>query len=1113
KNSPSKASASIGYDTNISMNFIDLSWLNKDWKVGMDWSIEGPTLWNVEWISAKPKFIYRQPHAKEWPARITVTDRSERGTFADARGRTFPIPIESVTWDYGQGQTFSYGRAQIESGEYKKHRIIEFPADQDEGEYTVSLNVQGGIAPSLWPCQKKIKIKKPEEDEQEEQTKIYKDEWFGPHQSTQKSVDPNEMAGPLGVGEQRYVMPGQRMTYTIYFENKADAAIAAQEVWVDNRLSDYLDWSTFQMGEVFIAGQTDNGLDGFASQDPVTGAAIAIAEESEIWQTNETYKVWTRLAFNPETGLAQWYIRIVDPSKSEDGGQWPDDPDAGVLQPNVVSPEGEGHITYSVYVRADAPKDAVIVNSASIVFDQNAAIETDPYWWNTVAGDPISVTFDARGNARPGGVTEGAPTNGIYYGLPTPPSCEGYAFVGWALPDGTILESLSDLPEGTERVALHALWSPRHTIAFDANGGAGEMAPVAAVGGEATVLPPCDFSYDGHAFIGWATLPDGEVRYLDGSKVSGLTTIPGATVTLYAQWADMATTVLADAANGADALQAAIDAAPDGGIVLAYPGTYSPIDTGDKAVEIRAVFGRGSAAARPEAAPYLAPAVIDGGGTMRCATLGDHAVLSGFVLANGYVYGGDGGGALGGVLEACVIEDCVAEADEDGIGGNGGGIAGCYAENCEIVGCAAGGFGGGAYHSTLTGCTVYGCSATAGAGVAGCTVRNSIVWENRLYATDKKGVPLLGNCANVTEGKKVLYKNTCTYTDSSPKPAGTGNLAKDPLFVDAANGDFRLQFASPAKDKGKAALAAGGLDLGGLPRIVGGAPDMGAHEVADGTPVPADYDGDGVADAAYFDDATATWMLMQSRDGLLCVQFGDAKAAPVPADYDGDGRADFATYSATAKAPAFRVLTQAGEETACALGLKGAVPFAADIDGDGIADPGVFQGNAKKPSFTALLSGNGHDAANARALVFGTKGAKPVAGDFDGDGNVDIGCYAATASKPAFSVVLSSRGWSDKAPLSVTLGAKGSEPCCGDFDGDGTTDFAAYSGTAKAPLLYRMFSTSKWREVRTLPFGDKGSRAATGDWDGDGAADAAIEFHGRWWRATGNWDAWEIPAP
>ncbi len=526
KNSPSKASASIGYDTNISMNFIDLSWLNKDWKVGMDWSIEGPTLWSVEWISAKPKFIYRQPHAKEWPARITVTDRSERGTYADARGRTFPIPIRSVDWDYGQGQTFHYSQAQVESGEYKKHRIIEFPEDQEEGEYVVSLNVQGGIAPSLWPCQKKIKIKKP--DEPEEKTKITKDEWFD---DTQKSVDPNEMAGPAGSGAERYVRPGQQMTYTIYFENKADAGIAAQEVWVDNRLSEYLDWSTFEMGEVFVAGQTDNGL----ADKTVDERGAFAGFTSEIDQTNGLYKTRTRVDYNPETGLARWYIRVVDPTKDEGEGQWPDDPDAGVLQPNAAPPEGEGHFTYRVNVRADAPANAVIVNTASIVFDSNAAIETDPAWWNTVYEmTVVKVTVD------------GVETNmtlavGEPYGAAVPPNPAAkkyYSFGGWYTgPNGTGRRvTAASLVESGD-TGLYPYWKAvTWGVVFNANGGKGKMAEQLIKKGVATKLTANAFTRSGYTFIGWSKTKTGKVAYANKAAVKDLVAA-GKSVTLYAQWA------------------------------------------------------------------------------------------------------------------------------------------------------------------------------------------------------------------------------------------------------------------------------------------------------------------------------------------------------------------------------------------------------------------------------------------------------------------------------------------------------------------------------------------------------------------------------------------------
>jgi hypothetical protein len=43
---------------------------------------------------------------------------------------------------------------------------------------------------------------------------------------------------------------------------------------------------------------------------------------------------------------------------------------------------------------------------------------------------------------------------------------------------------------------------------------------------------------------------------------------------------------------------------------------------------------------------------------------------------------------------------------------------------------------------------------------------------------------------------------TITYTNSSNAPNGGGNINADPLFVDAANGDYRLSAGSPCIDAG-----------------------------------------------------------------------------------------------------------------------------------------------------------------------------------------------------------------------------------------------------------------------------------------------------------------------
>ncbi len=85
----------------------------------------------------------------------------------------------------------------------------------------------------------------------------------------------------------------------------------------------------------------------------------------------------------------------------------------------------------------------------------------------------------------------------------------------------------------------------------------------------------------------------------------------------------------------------------------------------------------------------------------------------------------------------------------------------------------------------------------------------------------------------------IIDGNVFEYGADDPGASG-GNIPNDPLFVDAAAGDFRLQNASPAINSGRTTTYAGlpQYDIVGNPRWIGPAPDRGAHESAiDGTEV------------------------------------------------------------------------------------------------------------------------------------------------------------------------------------------------------------------------------------------------------------------------------------
>ena len=184
--------------------------------------------------------------------------------------------------------------------------------------------------------------------------------------------------------------------------------------------------------------------------------------------------------------------------------------------------------------------------------------------------------------------------------------------------------------------------------------------------------------------------------------------------------------------------------------------------------------------------------------------------------------------------------------------GRGGGLCGSIANRCEIVGNHSGNDGGGAYLCMLADCLVSGNSAAnkggydAGGGMMYCRasrctiVRNTVGEGTAFTETGGAGANscVLDSCivyenaySTGAEGNAVAC--TATYSCFGSVVAGTGNIAADPKFVDAANGDFRLAADSPCIDAGNDASVRSATDLAGNERIFGRHVDMGAYENRD----------------------------------------------------------------------------------------------------------------------------------------------------------------------------------------------------------------------------------------------------------------------------------------
>ena len=307
--------------------------------------------------------------------------------------------------------------------------------------------------------------------------------------STVQSWDPNEIKGPEGVGEPRYVQTGDWMDYTIYFENKAEATAAAQEVFVTLPKDPSLDWDTLELGEVAFGANIDSGLNGKANG------------ESTYYLSGSDGQVRTKVTVTDTE--VKWYLRSWDPNTIDN---FPADATAGFLPQNDATGRGEGHVRYRVRVKGAVAMGTVARACATIVFDQNDPITTDPAWWNTIGVmQQVAMTID--------GVT----TNlnlfvGMPYGeLPTPRSVPaGYTFGGWFTgKNGTGREVTATTLVAIGENGLFAKWTPNVAIVeFEG------LEPVQSVT-DAEIVIPEGPSRTGYAFGGWKLA---DRIYLAGEK-------------------------------------------------------------------------------------------------------------------------------------------------------------------------------------------------------------------------------------------------------------------------------------------------------------------------------------------------------------------------------------------------------------------------------------------------------------------------------------------------------------------------------------------------------------------------------------------------------------------
>ena len=106
---------------------------------------------------------------------------------------------------------------------------------------------------------------------------------------------------------------------------------------------------------------------------------------------------------------------------------------------------------------------------------------------------------------------------------------EGYEFAGWS----TTEEGDEIIPGGkleiTDNITIYPVFVKIYKVSFNANGGSGEMTPIALRVGRHSAIPCSFVAPAGKMFVGWALTAEGEA--LEFVEISG-------DLTLYAVWKD-----------------------------------------------------------------------------------------------------------------------------------------------------------------------------------------------------------------------------------------------------------------------------------------------------------------------------------------------------------------------------------------------------------------------------------------------------------------------------------------------------------------------------------------------------------------------------------------------
>ena len=360
--------------------------------------------------------------------------------------------------------------------------------------------------------------------------------------------------------------------------------------------------------------------------------------------------------------------------------------------------------------------------------------------------------------------------------------------------------------------------------------------------------------------------------------------------------------------------------------------------------------------------------------------------------------------------------------------------------------------------------------------------RSDLVAAVRSFAAIPANVSVLRNQGDGTFAARVEYALAPTVKS---------------VVLSDLDGDDVLDIAAANTDAAAVLLNRGDGTFGAAVRYA-----VGASATSPGVPssvAAGDLDGDGRADLAVANSASASISTLQNRDDGTFEPHVPYVVGAIPAavlfdDFDGDGDRDVAV----ANSANLQILRNLGDGTLADpyvqydVGPDPTSVALGDLDGDGTLD---LAATAFTPQQTNLnnISVLRNDGGVFSSMVRHTAGSQPASvaiADLDGDGDADLA--AANVGSNNISVLPNQGDGTFPGHVEYGVGTQPLFVALADLDGDGDPDAATANQVSRNVSILRNQGDATFAPEVRYAAGGEAYALTLGDLDGDGDADLAV---------------------